>query len=211
MLVFNRFSCFFWGFFIVTINSILVFVFATGFCFLFLLLGFVVDNSFWFGLTFCFLQAEVAGGKPLRTKKVTLTGARHRLNPEWRSELWQPVTVPCMSGSIKVTLPSPLLFSPPVCVLFFGLAFFFLPGVIYLVLVVVLVMVLLAGWCWCYWRGGVGVGSSAAAPAPAAATTVSWSLCRSFVHTVAIDLGCGLGVDTSQGRALYVDRRLYRR
>ncbi|CAM9834879.1 unnamed protein product [Laminaria digitata] len=51
-----------------------------------------------------FFQAEVAGGKPLRTKKVTLTGERHRLNPEWRSELWQPVTTPCMSGSIKYSV-----------------------------------------------------------------------------------------------------------
>ncbi|CAN0482764.1 unnamed protein product, partial [Hapterophycus canaliculatus] len=47
-------------------------------------------------------QVEVAGGKPLRTKKVTLAGDRHRLNPEWRSELWQPVTTPCMSGNVKV-------------------------------------------------------------------------------------------------------------
>ena len=67
------------------------------------------------------LQAEVAGGKPLRTKKVTLTGERHRLNPEWRSELWQPVTVPCMSGSIKVRLPPSLLFS---CVCFVSRSFF---------------------------------------------------------------------------------------
>lgn len=47
-------------------------------------------------------QVEVAGGKPIRTKKVTITGDRHKLNPEWRNELWQPVTTPCMSGNVKV-------------------------------------------------------------------------------------------------------------
>ncbi|CAB1121421.1 unnamed protein product [Ectocarpus sp. CCAP 1310/34] len=51
-----------------------------------------------------FFQVEVAGGKPIRTKKVTLTGDRHRLNPEWRSELWQPVTTPCMSGNVKFSI-----------------------------------------------------------------------------------------------------------
>ncbi len=47
-------------------------------------------------------QVEVAGGKPIRTKAVTIAGDRHKLNPEWRYELWQPVTTPCMSGNVKV-------------------------------------------------------------------------------------------------------------
>ncbi len=44
----------------------------------------------------------MAGGKPISTKAVTIAGDRHKLNPEWRYELWQPVTTPCMSGSVKV-------------------------------------------------------------------------------------------------------------
>eukprot|EP00752_Nemacystus_decipiens_P012043 g10677.t1 len=51
-----------------------------------------------------FFQVEVAGGKPLRTRKVTLNGDRHRLNPEWRNELWQPVTTPFMSGNVKFSI-----------------------------------------------------------------------------------------------------------
>lgn len=47
---------------------------------------------------------------PFRTKQITIKGERHKLNPEWRTELWQPVTVPCMSGNIKVRYPFCFLF-----------------------------------------------------------------------------------------------------
>lgn len=64
----------------------------------------VTSMQAFFLMFFWIWQVQVGGGTPFRTKQITIKGERHKLNPEWRTELWQPVTVPCMSGNIKVRL-----------------------------------------------------------------------------------------------------------
>lgn len=48
-----------------------------------------------------FAQVEFGGIKPLRTKIKTMKGDRVKLSPEWRTELWVPVTVPTGTQTIK--------------------------------------------------------------------------------------------------------------
>ncbi|KAJ8599899.1 hypothetical protein CTAYLR_002819 [Chrysophaeum taylorii] len=51
-----------------------------------------------------FVQVDFGDIKPLRTKAKTMKGDRSKLAPEWRTELWVPVTVPTGTQTIKYTV-----------------------------------------------------------------------------------------------------------
>uniref|UniRef100_A0A7S3JR17 C2 domain-containing protein n=1 Tax=Aureoumbra lagunensis TaxID=44058 RepID=A0A7S3JR17_9STRA len=51
-----------------------------------------------------FVQMEFGDIKPLRTKTKTVKGDRDKLAPEWRTELWIPITVPTGTQTVKYTV-----------------------------------------------------------------------------------------------------------
>lgn len=46
-------------------------------------------------------QVTVSGGAPAQTKTKSMYGSRSSMQPVWRTQLWIPVSIPCMSGSVK--------------------------------------------------------------------------------------------------------------
>lgn len=47
------------------------------------------------------VQVTVSGGAPAKTKAKSMYGNRSSMQPVWRTQLWVPVSIPCMSGSVK--------------------------------------------------------------------------------------------------------------
>ncbi|CAM9701229.1 unnamed protein product, partial [Scytosiphon promiscuus] len=48
-----------------------------------------------------FTMVTVSGGAPAQTKTKSMYGSRSSMAPVWRTQLWVPVSIPCMSGSVK--------------------------------------------------------------------------------------------------------------
>eukprot|EP00752_Nemacystus_decipiens_P012046 g10680.t1 len=48
-----------------------------------------------------YTMVTVSGGAPARTKAKSMYGNRSSMQPVWRTQLWVPVSIPCMSGSVK--------------------------------------------------------------------------------------------------------------
>ncbi|CAM9300468.1 unnamed protein product, partial [Phaeothamnion confervicola] len=51
-----------------------------------------------------YFQVELGGGKPVKTKRKTMRGTRQSMCPYWRSEMWLPVSMPCMAGNTKLSV-----------------------------------------------------------------------------------------------------------
>lgn len=49
-------------------------------------------------------QVTVSGGAPAQTKTKSMYGTRSSMAPNWRTQLWVPVSIPSMSGSVKTVV-----------------------------------------------------------------------------------------------------------